>query len=251
MHARRHTEVMLRWWSAWVDHADLAIRRSCGTMLWTLDRELDRLPLSWARAENARGAEIYIRPARGYAWPLLFLDDLTVKNALGAARCYGALAVHTSPVGGCHVWLPATETLDEVQRKACQQHIAARVDADPASTSGEHLGRLAGFRNHKRLGAWVNVLDAPDGGMAWTPPREILSGVSPPRARPGRGRCSGVDRSPSGQDWAWVCRQINAGIVPQRVIDGLVERCRDRRGPDAERYARRTVRQAMDRFGLA
>lgn len=250
MPARDHTRRMLAWWTERVNRADLAILRPQGAMLWVRGRELDNLPLAWARAENARGSEIYIRPARGSPWPLLLLDDLPVDLALRVARRYAALVVHTSPAGGCHLWLAAAHDLDEAQRKACQRHLAARAGADPASTSGEHLGRLAGFRNHKRAGPWVNVLAA-SALPPWRPPAHLLApapassaNLAPARtARP----APAIDDSPSGRDWAWTCRQLERGSHPDVVRAQLTTRCRSRRGHDAERYAHLTVERARRR----
>jgi hypothetical protein len=238
---------MLAWWRDRVERVDLAIRRSCGAMIWVEDRELDRLPLAWARAENSKGADVYIRPARGYDWPLLFLDDLPVPLALRAVRHYAALAVRTSPAGGCHLWLATSRDLDERQRHVCQRHLAELTGADPASTLGEHLGRLAGFRNHKRQGPWVNVLAAAgDPRPPWHPPDLLLVADQrcPSRGTPGYRSRGGVDRSPSGIDWAWTCRQLERGTSSDRVLSLLIARCRQRRGRDAERYAQRTVERA-------
>lgn len=250
MRARDHTHAMLAWWRRWVHRADLALRRPDGTMIWVRDRKLDRLPLPWARAENSRGAEVYLRPARGYDWPLLFLDDLTVPIARSATRRYAALAVHTSPAGGCHLWLATSLSLDEQKRRACQLHLAILTAADAASTSGEHLGRLGGFRNHKRHGPWVNILAPPACQLPpWQPPTRLLLAVAPAgRRRPPHhdlGRAGrDVDRSPSGQDWAWTCRQLQHGVSPDLLLPLLIQRCQARRGTDAERYARRTIHAA-------
>lgn len=245
MRASDHTLAMLTWWREWIDRADLAILRPSGAMIWTRDCGLGRLPLRWARAENSRGAEIYIRPARGYDWPLLFLDDLTVQIARRATKHYAALAVQTSPAGGCHLWLATSVALDEKQRCMYQRHLAELTGADPASTSGEHLGRLAGFRNHKRRGPWVNVLHAAVGLPPWQPPAlSMTDHVRRPRPKKPGAHDGGVDDSPSGQDWAWTCHQLENGCSPDRVLRLLIERCRTRRGPDAERYARRTVQRA-------
>jgi len=245
MRARDHTLAMLTWWRKRMDRADLAMRRPGGAMIWVRNRELDGLPLRWARAENKNGAEIYIRPAREYDWPLLFLDDLPVNVARGAVRHYASLAVQTSPAGGCHLWLATEVALDERQRHLYQRHLARLTGADKASTSGEHLGRLAGFKNHKRHGAWVNVLAASDGQEPWRPPPLLIE-----EALPANGdrlsRCrTDVDRTPSGLDWAWTCRELERGISPERVQARLVTRCRHRRRRDAERYARRTVDRAV------
>jgi hypothetical protein len=159
MRAADHTQQMLDGWLViQVCGADLAVRRSDGTMLWRLDQPLERLPLGWARAENAHGAEIYIRPARGFDWPLVFLDDLPVPVAQQLAQAYGAMVIQTSPAGGCHVWLPCDRSLDEGARLQAQRGLAARFGADKGSISGEHLGRLAGFKNWKRSGCWLRCL---------------------------------------------------------------------------------------------
>lgn len=246
MRARDHTVAMLAWWRERADRADLAIRRSGGAMIWVRGRELDRLPLAWARAENRKGAEIYLRPARGADWPLLFLDDLPVPVAKRAVRRYASLAVQTSQAGGCHLWLATDVALDERRRHLCQRHLARLTGADKASTSGEHLGRLAGFKNHKRHGVWVNVLASSGDPPPWRPPSSLVDEVPRP---PAGGRHVGgqgeVDRSPSGLDWAWACRELERGDSSDRVLTRLVMRCRSRRGRDAERYARRTVERVV------
>ena len=77
MKAKQQTQAMLRWWhSAGVGRADLAVHRADGAMIWHRSRALEQLPLAWARAENARSAEVYVRAARGESWALTFLDDV-------------------------------------------------------------------------------------------------------------------------------------------------------------------------------
>lgn len=58
----------------------------------------------------------------------------------------------------------------------------------------------------------------------------------------------GGDKSDSGDDWAWTCRQVeqstgkeNGDALAQRLERELADRVRHRRGKDAERYARLTV----------
>ena len=81
---------------------------------------------------------------------------------MATARGHGGLAVQTSPAGGCHLWLPCARTLDEAARHRVQRWLAECMGADLGSVSGEHLGRLAGFRNWKRGGCWVNVVAFPE-----------------------------------------------------------------------------------------
>ena len=253
MRAQEHTLSMLRWWwRAGITIADMAVRRRDGTIVWHYETPLTELPLAWARAENARQAEIYIRPARVHPWPITFLDDLAAATATRIARKYDTLVVHTSPQGGCHLWLLCGEPLDEHERCRAQRWLAQRVEADRGSLSGEHLGRLAGFKNWKRNGVWVNVLEAPRRNRPWTPQ---LAEINP--RKPRLAESSGVvsagstDSSPSGREWGWVCGLLEAGCDPSVVYHRLVETARPRRGRDAERYARRTVARARELIGLS
>jgi len=246
MTARAHTQAMLSWWAhVGIDRADLAVRRPTGTMLWHRDRTIDALPLAWARAENAQHADIYIRPARGTPWPLVFLDDVAVTRAQALAAEVDALLVDTSPAGGCHVWIRCDRALTEDERQRVQRGWVARLDADPGSVSGEHLGRLAGFKNWKRGGCWVNVRAASHHDRPWTVV-DTSTATRRPRPAPTRppGTDAGRDTSPSGQDWAWVCTRLEQHHDPDTIYRRLVDRARPRRGPDAERYAQRTLDHA-------
>jgi hypothetical protein len=252
MRAQDHTDKMLHWWSrVGIDRADLAVRRSDGAMLWHTDQALATLPLTWARAHNAHKAEVYVRPARGYRWPLLFLDDLPEPAASAVARKYAALVVCTSPAGGCHVWLRASMSLDEDQRRQAQRYLARRIGADRASISGEHLGRLAGFKNWKRDGVWVNLLQA-SSQRPWEPRPALLESTPPTtrrrRSDPNDRQTSPhrvTDTSPSGADWAFTCHLLEAGCDPALVLARLVQSAQPRRGPDTQRYANRTIKRAL------
>lgn len=250
MKARDNTLSMIDWWQdAGISSADLAVKRPDGAMLWHRDLPLGNLPLPWAWAENTRHAEVYIRPARGYPWPLVFLDDVAQELATRIARKYNALVVKTSKEGGCHVWLSCSCDLGEKERHQAQQWLANRAGADTASTSGEHLGRLAGFKNWKRNGTWVNVLVASHRQRRWIPRAGDvpLQGVDAVLAQSNKATSPPNDTSPSGVEWGWVCGMLEAGLPPHYAYYRLVERARKRRGPDTERYARYTVRKALAR----
>jgi hypothetical protein len=248
MKAADHTWKMLQGWqSARVNRADLAIRRRNGAMLWHGDLALSDLPIPWARAENVRGADVYIRPARGHDWPMVFLDDVSVPIARQLVQDSGALAVQTSPQGGCHLWVPCDCPLNEKARCSLQRTLAERYNADKASVSGEHLGRLAGFRNWKRGGCWVNVLCEMDvvrnlkiSIETLLPHQEMPSSQMQSLARTHSG-----DASASGIEWGWVCRLLEEGHDPATVCQRLIARATNRRGTDTERYARRTIEKAL------
>lgn len=253
MRACEQTLQMLSWWlGAGITRADLAVRRPDGAMLWHRDVEIERLPLSWARAENVRGAEIYIRPARGPSWPLLFLDDLTPEMTRRVIRHYAALAIRTSLEGGCHLWLRVRRCLDEHERAEAQKWLAVRTGGDPASTSGEHLGRLAGFKNWKRGGSWVNVLGlASPQKRPWDPvlihPTRPFGPTPHPVVTATTSSTSGRDTSPSGREWAWTCSMVERGVDPTEILTSLSHRAAPRRGSDAARYARFTLSRALQR----
>lgn len=246
MTAKQHTRKMLLWLAEiGIERLDLAVRQSDATMIWHRSKSFDQLPLGWACAQNVRQAEVYVRPARNESWPLVFLDDVTPSLAVAVVRKYAALAVATSPHGGCHVWLACRQNLSEAQRAQAQRWLAQRTGADRASTSGQHLGRLAGFKNWKRSGVWVNTL-----ASSVSPPWDPAPALGGPRAAASRRPLClrthhGTDTSPSGQDWAWACSLLESGHDPDSVYHRLIERARSRRGSDTERYARRTVDRAL------
>lgn len=213
------------------------------------------MPLAWARAQNVRRGEVYIRPARQYACPLVFLDDVATPKARAVAKKYEALVVETSPAGGCHIWLASRRSIAEGSRYEAQRWLARRIGADLGSISGEHLGRLAGFKNWKRNGTWVNVLAASLHGRRWDP--DAVPGVcrtekssSPPTPVSGP-RQRSIDTSPSGREWGWVCGLLEKGCSPENVYARLLDRSLLRRGSDASRYARRTIERALQRIGYA
>jgi hypothetical protein len=251
MKAAEHTQLMLDWWlQVGVGRADLALKRPSGRMVWHRDLPLTAIPLAWARAENVRRGEVYIRPARGYAWGIVFMDDVALDTAVRVARKYDALVIHTSREGGCHIWLRCSHELEETARLKAQRWLVARIDADPASVSGEHLGRLAGFKNWKRGGTWVNAIVATHCGRCWLPAPALSCRQNEENSRVGRPapRSTYSDQSESGREWGWVCGRLEAGCHPATVYKELVERASSRRGKDTRRYAARTIKRALSRL---
>lgn len=238
--------------TAGVDRFDLALIRfgvnnPAGVFIpgsTNLDRTGLEKSLPWMRYENSRTAGVYFRPARGRAWPLLFLDDVAPDEAHLLADRYSAALIETS-AGRFHVWLLTDSTLNERQRYEAQATLAKQAGADPGSVSGEHWGRLPGFKNRK-LGKedWVNLRRLSIGvsyPVSHFP--EVTCGLAPqPRVKPQS--ANGDERDQSAVEWKFVRSALEAGVPPTVVERQLLEQCADRRGQDAQRYVTRTMRRA-------
>lgn len=128
-----------------------------------------RKSLKWGWVSNRQGCDVYMRPARGQSWPVLFLDDLTPVMAAGVAKKYISLLVETS-IDNFQVWIATSTPLDELQRARVQSRLAALVGADPGSKSGEHFGRAPGFKNNKPgRNGWMIKVTAAGGGARLDP----------------------------------------------------------------------------------
>lgn len=237
------------------------------------DIEYERVPaiLAHLRARNYHGQDVYFRPARGHAAAVLLIDDVPKARALSIAGKYRAYVVETSP-DRCHVWIGTDRVLDEDERFQAQKHIVQALNqndghvADPNSVSGEHFGRLPGCRTYKRgpdAAVWVNVIAEPDQDAPLYSPVFALAAdpapLSPTRRacgsspRQGSTGCRSAARSNKGgrdessAEWGFVMGQLENGVAPNVVEERLLQHCRERRGRDAERYARYTVQRALSR----
>ncbi|MEW8308200.1 MAG: hypothetical protein G8D88_13870 [gamma proteobacterium symbiont of Ctena orbiculata] len=261
MTAQFNTEQQIDWFKEHgIDKLDFAVRRPSGAFIGHNTKavsltDADRLQrtLKWLMAENAnRDADIYCRPARGYEWPILFLDDLSNHRTI--TNQYRSMAIHTSPQGGYQLWIATTTPLNEDERRAAQEPLIKKYGADSGSKSGEHWGRLAGFKNHKRGGNWVNfttesdhpALDSktllfPQGTEAITGGQVVFHQSS---NRPGR-TAGGVDKSESGREYGWIINYLENGGNRQEAYSRLHARATARgKTGDIDRYVRRTLRSA-------
>lgn len=259
----QQTARQLQWFARHgVDRLDLAVQPRAGT--WVAPHQnLDAAGLSkllpWCRAENAGGSNVYVRPHRHSDVPMVFLDDVTVTAAMTLAQMHPALVLETS-ANRCHVWIVVDRVLRENERSRLQATLVARLVegkplADPGSTSGDHYGRLCGFRNRKvGRDCWVNLRVAVDCGApleaddAAKPACTITiprASVTPACVAPRNATsCS----SESEREWGWVMRQLESGAAPHQLVQELTQKALARRGPDALRYALRTVGCAVKRM---
>lgn len=218
-----------------------------------LDRAGVENSLAWLRYENSRTAGAYFRPARGHAWPLVFLDDVAPVDAKHLADNHSAALIETSPCR-FHVWLAMDHALDEYDRYRVQASLAQQVGADMGSVSGEHWGRLPGFKNRKPgKDYWVNLRR-----LSVVQPYTISlspgdTPVLPERHEDQRPRVVQQDKEQdeSAVEWKYVRSALEAGVPPAIVDQRLLERCVSRRGSDARRYVERTMRKACAKGGIA
>ncbi|MFC1333156.1 MAG: hypothetical protein G8D91_00390 [gamma proteobacterium symbiont of Clathrolucina costata] len=261
MKAAYNTESQLDWFKdQGITHLDFAARRENGAFIDHNTKAVsltgtDRLQrtLQWLKAENCRNADIYCRPSRGSKWAYLFLDDLSDHRAI--TDQYRSMAIHTSPEGGYQLWIATTTPLNEDERRAAQEPLIAQYGADPGSKSGEHWGRLAGFKNHKRGGNWVNFttqsnhppLDSKTLSPLFPQGTKTRNGgqvVVHSPTRPGR-TAGGVDDSESGKEYGWIINYLENGGSRQEAYRRLHARATARGKPgDIDRYVRRTLRSA-------
>ena len=253
---RQATERFLNWWQAnGIDRIDLAARLASGAWVTHHDHRLpaQRL-LAWARLQNLRRADLFLRPARGHSWPHCFLDDIPLPTARCLSHRVLSGIIFTSPAGGCHLHLITHRPCTEAQRADLQRLLAQAHGADRAATAGCQYQRLPGTRNWKRGGTWINLIEVTDHLQAPPPlPVDRLLALTTPAPQQATRRrtvpheprsITGRDRSPSGRDWAFVCERLEAGDPPEAILADVIQRAVPRRGADCERYARRTITQA-------
>jgi hypothetical protein len=118
-----------------------------------MNREWERAEIekntAWLKRMNARGNDVYIRPAGAHG--LVLVDDLK-PEALEQMKAKGfapAATIETSP-GNYQAWVKLSDTpvSDEMRRMAAQG-LAKTFGGDLNSADSRHYGRLAGFTNQK------------------------------------------------------------------------------------------------------
>lgn len=104
---------------------------------------------AWLKRMNAKGNDIYIRPAGEHG--LVLMDDLTPGALRNMARdgFAPAATIETSP-GNYQAWVKLSDRpLSAEVRHIAARGLAQRYGGDPNSADSRHYGRLAGFTNQK------------------------------------------------------------------------------------------------------
>jgi hypothetical protein len=126
--------------------------------LWTPEEVLTHT--AWLKRMNAKGNDIYVRPAGEHG--LVLVDDLK-PEAIDRLKGHGfnpAIVTETSP-GNLQAWLKLSQDPIEARhRTLVAQEFARNFGGDLNSADAQHYGRLAGFTNQK-------------------PPRRLETGLPP------------------------------------------------------------------------
>lgn len=138
-----------------IERFEIGIRDGkTGQMLirtWTREETLNAVP--WLKRENAKGADIYIRPAGEQSQGLILADDLT-RGALDRLKQNGlaaAAVIETSP-DNFQAWIRLSEQpLVPAVATLLAKRLAYEHSGDPNSADWRHFGRLAGFTNRKPI----------------------------------------------------------------------------------------------------
>lgn len=145
-------------------------------------RELeDDKTVAWLKRMNAKGNDIYVRPAGEHG--LVLVDDLK-PEALKAMREQGytpAATIETSP-NNYQAWIKLADSpLPAEVRRMAAQSLAQHFGGDPNSADSRHYGRLAGFTNqkpqHTRNGRQPYVLSHDHSGEVASSAKTLLERI--------------------------------------------------------------------------
>lgn len=104
---------------------------------------------AWLKRMNAKGNDVYIRPAGEHG--LVLVDDLKLQalERMTAEGFAPAATIETSP-GNYQAWVKLSdEPLSTEVRTLAAQELAKHYGGDMNSADSRHYGRLAGFTNQK------------------------------------------------------------------------------------------------------
>jgi hypothetical protein len=135
-----------------VDSFEIGIRDQAGRMLmrtWSKAETLQAMP--WLKRENAKGADVYIRPAGDTSSGLVLVDDLS-RGQLSRMRAEGlppACVIETSP-NNFQAWVRVhQQPIEPKLATEVAAMLAKQYQGDPNSADWRHFGRLAGLTNAK------------------------------------------------------------------------------------------------------
>ncbi len=104
---------------------------------------------AWLKRMNAKGNDVYIRPAGEHG--LVLVDDLTADTISRMAKdgFPSAATIETSP-GNYQAWVKLSDKpISDEARTVAARSLAKHYGGDLNSADSKHYGRLAGFTNQK------------------------------------------------------------------------------------------------------
>ncbi len=125
-----------------------------GDRVWTAPQVLYGRTVSFLRARNREGNDVYFQPyafQRNAGYILVDLDraDPAVLDTMRAHGHQPCVVVETSP-GHLQAWIQVSaQPLQPAVATDIGRHLARLYQGDRASADWRHLGRLAGFTNQK------------------------------------------------------------------------------------------------------
>lgn len=135
-----------------VERFEVGIRDRAGRMLirtWSKPEVLKSM--AWLKRENARGADVYVRPAGETNAGLVLVDDLS-RGQLARMKDAGltpACVTETSP-DNFQAWVRVHEgRLEPKLATEVARMVAEEYGGDPNAADWRHFGRLAGLTNNK------------------------------------------------------------------------------------------------------
>jgi hypothetical protein len=228
-----------------------------GDRVWTAPQVLFGRTVSFLRARNREGYDVYFQPyafQRNAGYILVDLDRagpvvLDTMRANGHQPC---VVIETSP-GHLQAWIQvSSQPLEPAVATDVGRQLARLYQGDRASTDWRHLGRLAGFTNQKPQRIlpvgwppWVKVRHAAVGpasdghSLIQTALRRVALRIPQRFPRP---------------DWSiadlWIATELLLRGTPAtdaKTILRLGSPQFPRRHADPEDYLRRTLAQALQR----
>ncbi|HEV2418051.1 MAG TPA: DNA-primase RepB domain-containing protein [Terriglobia bacterium] len=225
---------------------------------------------AWLRAENARGANVYISynalradtrnrtKSDVAAIRHVYLDlDKDGERSLAAIQASKEIpqpnyVLSTSPGKYQVIW--KVEGMGQYQAEMLQKRMVEAFGGDPAATDSTRVLRLPGFNNKKYQQdyrvkarelstATYRLSDFKLGEQQAQTPEHA---AAPPYShRPG----VTAKRTPSDHDWRWAQDRLRSGESIAVLIQRLVDYRYDK--PQPQYYARRTVTRAYARVAIS
>ena len=132
---------------------ELEVRDAGGKAIeraWTRAELEKPVTVAWLKRMNAKGHEVFIRPAGDHG--LVLVDELKAKGVdrLKRSGFAPAVTLETSP-GVYQAWIKLADQALSAEGRAVAAQWFARELGSTAVAGGEPYGRLAGFTNWQRV----------------------------------------------------------------------------------------------------